>query len=125
MNNNTDKIVMRNMSFYGYHGVMPEEKVLGQKFFIDVVLELDLKPAGTTDHVDDTVSYAEVFEVVKKHAAVERYHLLEALAENMASDILAGFEKLSAVNIEIRKPEAPVNGVFDHFGVQIRRERHA
>ncbi len=125
MNNKSDKIIMKNMSFYGYHGVMAEEKVLGQKFFIDVVLELDLKPAGTTDHVDNTVSYADVFAVVKKHAEVERYHLLEALAENMAHEILSGFNKLRAVSIEVRKPEAPVNGVFDHFGVQIRRERNA
>ncbi len=39
-----DKILMKNMSFYGYHGVMAEEKVLGQKFFIDVVLEVNLNP---------------------------------------------------------------------------------
>jgi len=120
-----DKVLMKNMSFYGYHGVMPEEKVLGQKFFIDVIMELDIKPAGTTDHVDDTVSYAEAFEVVKQHVEVERYHLLEALAENIASDLLSGFDKLSAVEVTIRKPEAPVNGVFDYFGVEIRRERHA
>ena len=120
-----DKIVMKNMSFYGYHGVMPEEKVLGQKFFIDVVMELSLRTAGVTDNVENTVSYADVFEVVKKHAEVERYHLLEALAEHIASEVLTDFNLVKAVEVEIRKPEAPVNGVFDHFGVQIRRERNA
>lgn len=116
---------MRNMSFYGYHGVMAEEKVLGQKFFIDVILEVSLLAAGKTDNVENTVSYADVFEVVKKHAEVERYHLLEALAENIASQVLGDFNLVKAVTVEVRKPEAPVRGVFDHFGVQIRRERDA
>jgi len=119
-----DKILMKNMSFYGYHGVMAEEKVLGQKFYIDVVLELSLKSAGMTDSVEDTVSYAEVFQVVKEHAEVKRYDLLEALAENIASNVLADFQLVKAVEVEVRKPEAPVNGIFDHFGVHIRRTRN-
>ncbi|WP_430883665.1 dihydroneopterin aldolase [Fusibacter sp. JL216-2] len=119
-----DKILMKNMSFYGYHGVMAEEKVLGQKFFIDVVLEVNLKSAGVTDSVENTVSYADVFQVVKDHAEVKRYHLLEALAENIASNVLENFHLVKAVEVEVRKPEAPVHGVFDHFGVHIRRERN-
>lgn len=120
-----DKIIMKNLSFYGYHGVMAEEKVLGQKFFIDVMLDVDVKKAGESDSVEDTVSYADVFEVVKKHAQVKRYHLLEALAEHISMDVLATFDKVHAVEVEVRKPEAPVNGVFDYFGVSIRRDRNA
>tara|TARA_Y100000588_G_C13616334_1_gene653436 strand:+ start:130 stop:495 length:366 start_codon:yes stop_codon:yes gene_type:complete len=120
-----DKILMKNMSFYGYHGVMAEEKVLGQKFFIDVELELSLQAAGKSDNVESTVSYADAFEVVKKHAETMRYDLLEALAENIAKEVLADFSLVKAVNVEVRKPEAPVRGVFDYFGVQIRRERDA
>lgn len=120
-----DKILMKNMSFYGYHGVMTEEKVLGQKFFIDVELEVCLQAAGKSDKVENTVSYADVFEVVKKHAEVKRYDLLEALAEHIASDILSDFSRVGAVSVEVRKPEAPVRGVFDYFGVQIRRQRDA
>lgn len=116
---------MQGMSFYGYHGVMAEEKVLGQKFFIDVVLKVDLRRAGQSDHVSDTVSYADVFAVVKKHAEEKRYHLLEALAENIATETLEVFDKVMAIEVKVRKPEAPVPGVFDYFAVQIRRERHA
>ncbi len=119
-----DKILMKNMSFYGYHGVMAEEKVLGQKFFIDAILFTDTKKAGTSDSVEDTVSYADAFEVVKDHAQNKRYHLLEALVEQIASDLLSKFDKVKAVEVEVRKPEAPVHGVFDYFGVSIRRERH-
>ncbi len=56
---------------------------------------------------------------------MQRYHLLEALAEHIASEVLTDFNLVNAVNVEVRKPEAPVNGVFDHFGVHIRRERNA
>ncbi len=101
-----------------------KRKFLVRNFFIDVVLEVNLKSAGVTDSVENTVSYADVFQVVKDHAEVKRYHLLEALAENIASNVLENFHLVKAVEVEVRKPEAPVHGVFDHFGVHIRRERN-
>lgn len=120
-----DTIIMKNMGFFGYHGVMKEEESLGQKFFIDVLLFLDTKEAGLLDSVDKTVSYAEAFQIVQHHAEVKRYKLLEALAEHIAMDLLDQYELLCSVEVEIRKPEAPVPGLFDHMGVHIQRDRDA
>ncbi len=50
-----DKIVMKSLAFFGYHGVMEEEETLGQKFFIDIELYTDLNKAGQSDKVEDTV----------------------------------------------------------------------
>lgn len=61
-----DKILLSNMGFYGYHGVFKEESVLGQKFFIDMELYLDTKEAGLTDQMEKSVSYGDVYELVKK-----------------------------------------------------------
>lgn len=118
-----DKITLKDLSFFGYHGVLEEEKVLGQKFFIDIDLYLDLKEAGLSDNLHKSVSYAEVYEVAKKHCQEKRYDLLEALAENISKEIFKEFKKIKSVKIKIKKPEAPVKGIFEYMGVSIKRSR--
>ncbi|KJS85289.1 MAG: dienelactone hydrolase [Peptococcaceae bacterium BICA1-8] len=119
-----DKIFLKNLAFFGFHGVMSEEKALGQKFFIDVELSLDLKKAGETDNVKDTVSYADIYQLVKEMVSDNRFNLIEALAENIASEILVKYEEIKETVVLVRKPEAPVPGIFDYFGVEIRRKRN-
>ncbi|SHJ97705.1 dihydroneopterin aldolase [Paramaledivibacter caminithermalis] len=119
-----DKIIMKNLSFFGYHGVLKEENVLGQKFFVDIELYADLKKAGLSDDVQDTVHYGEVYNKVKEIVENRRFKLLEALGENIADTILNDFSKVNEVCIKIRKPGAPVNGIFDYFGIEIRRNRN-
>ena len=89
-----DKILMSNLGFYGYHGLLKEEAVLGQKFFIDIELYLDTKEAGETDDMYKSVSYADVYEVVKEIVENKRFNLLEALAENIASEVLEKFDEI-------------------------------
>lgn len=118
-----DKIIMKNLAFFGYHGVLKEENVLGQKFFVDIELYTDLKKAGISDAVEDTINYAEVYDQVKNIVENERFNLLEALAENIGMTILDSFSMVKEICVSIRKPEAPVNGIYDYFGVEIRRKR--
>jgi 7,8-dihydroneopterin aldolase/epimerase/oxygenase len=120
-----DKIIMKNLSFYGFHGVLPEENKLGQKFMVDAVLYLDLKEAGNSDDVSDTVSYAEVHEIIEYQVTIKQYKLLEALAESIANEILKKHSKVQEIELTIKKPEAPVKGIFDYFAVEIRRNRNA
>lgn len=119
-----DKIIMKNLMFFAYHGVLPEENRLGQKFCISVQLDTNLKKAGITDKVEDTINYAEVYQCVKHIVENKKYKLLEALAENISKEILTKFEKVEEVKITIEKPEAPVSGIFDYFAVEIRRKRN-
>ena len=118
-----DKIVLKNLGFYGYHGVLKEEKVLGQKFFIDIILYTDLRKAGKSDNVDDTVNYALVYEIAKEIVENKIYDLIEAVADDIANTVLEKFEVVKEIEVTIRKPEAPVNGIYDYFGVEIRRGR--
>lgn len=119
-----DKILMNNMGFYGYHGVFKEESVLGQKFFIDIELYLNTKEAGLTDDMNKSVSYGEVYEVVKDIVEKKRFNLLEALSENLAKEILNRFPLIEEVMVRVKKPDAPVPGIYDYFGVEIRRKRY-
>lgn len=118
-----DKIIMQHMGFYGFHGVLEEEKTIGQKFFVDLEMSVDLSEAGKSDQVDHTVSYADVYDDVKYFVESARYNLIEALGENICNMILAKYSQVHEVMVRIKKPEAPVRGIFDYFAVEIRRGR--
>lgn len=119
-----DKILMENMAFYGFHGVLEEEKTLGQKFFVDLELKLDLTMAGKSDAVEHTVSYADVYDDVKYFVESARYNLIEALGENICNMVLSKYPSVTEVTIRIKKPEAPVRGIFDYMGIQLVRTRN-
>lgn len=116
-----DKIILKDMAFYGYHGLLKEESVLGQKFFIDIEIETSTRKAGINDDFTKTINYAEVYEITRALTEDKRFNLIEALAENIAAEVLARFEIASSVMVRIRKKEAPVKGIFDYMGVEIRR----
>lgn len=118
-----DKIIMKDMVFYGYHGVLKEEKTLGQKFHVDAEIHLDLKKAGKTDDLDETVSYAMIYETIKNVMVKENFDLLEALSHKICGEILLSFEKMESLLLKIRKPGAPVAGNFDYFAIEIKRSR--
>ena len=118
-----DKILMNNLGFYGYHGFLKEEATLGQKFFIDMELYLDTREAGQTDDMNKSVSYADVYELVKEIVENKRFNLLEALAENIAEEVLNKFDLLKGIMVRVKKPEAPVPGIYDYFGVEIKRAK--
>lgn len=119
-----DKIIMKNLGFYGYHGVLKEESKLGQKFFIDVEMYTNLKKAGKTDEVKDTISYAETYEVVKSIVENEKHNLLEKIAQRICDELFINFDRIDEIKVKIRKPEAPVHGMYDYFGIEIRRKRN-
>ena len=120
-----DRIILKNLAFYGFHGVMPEENTIGQKFFIDIELFVDLSKASQTDKVEDTVHYGLVYQVVKDVFEKNNFKLIEALAGKISSEIFSNFDEVKELVVAIRKPEAPVHGIFDYFGVEIRRRRDA
>jgi dihydroneopterin aldolase len=121
---NGDAVFLEGLRCYGYHGVNPEERVLGQRFVVDVAVEADLRAAGQTDDLAQTISYSEVARRVQAIVEGEPRDLIEAVAEAVAADLLAGFPAATAVTVTLRKPEAPVKGVFfDAAGVRIRRSR--
>jgi dihydroneopterin aldolase len=118
-----DKIILKNLAFYGYHGAMSEENVLGQKFFVDLELGVDLKTAGKSDRVEDTVHYGMVYDVVKGIIEGPAINLIEAVAEQSIEAIFKEFDKVMTIKMTLKKPEAPVAGIFDYFAVELYRER--
>ena len=118
----TDRIHVEGMKFYGFHGVDPAEKVLGQRFIVDLTVERDLRKAGASDDVADTVSYASLFKLTRQVVEGPSLNLLEAVAEGIARSIALVFPDLECIRVRVRKPEAPVKGsIIDWAAVEIER----
>lgn len=117
-----DKIYLNQMEFYGYHGVFPEETKLGQRFIVDVVLELDLKQAGKTDDLTKTINYAEVYETVKAVVEGSPLKLVEAVAEEIAEKIVSNFPLVKNCIIKVLKPNPPIAGHYHSVAVEINRK---
>ena len=120
-----DKIVIKGLKVFAYHGVNAVEKENGQNFIVDVILHADLSSACKSDNLSDTINYATVRKTITKTLTDNRYDLIEAAAGNTAQAILTEFPKVKTVEITLKKPEAPMNAEFDYVAVNIKREQLA
>lgn len=118
-----DKIYFNGMEFYGYHGVFPEENKLGQRFIVDIELYLDLGPAGKSDNLQQTINYAEVYQLCKEIVETEKYMLVEKIAQQIAERALQQFPLLDELLVRVIKPNPPIPGQYDSVAVEIRRGR--
>ena len=112
------------MQFYGFHGVNPEERRLGQPFIVDLEAELDLATAGESDRLQDTVSYTHLYRVVKTVVEGEPRNLLENAASAIARGVLDQHPAVQAVRVRVQKPRPPIRGsVVEAAEVDIYRTR--
>ena len=116
-----DSIIARGLTFSACHGVEAQEKIHPQIFKVDLELFLNLQTAGHTDELKDTINYDQVYHLVEKIVIEKSYALLEALAENIARNLLAVFTQIHSLEVTVYKPQAPVQGEFEYFAVKIKR----
>jgi len=116
-----DLIEIKGIKSFGYHGVFESEKIAGQDFYVDVLLELDLTRASVTDDVADTVNYAEVTDLVVEEITGERVSLIEKLASRIIDRIKSSYPQIMAVSVTVHKPQAPVNAQVSDISVTITR----
>ena len=118
-----DEIKLEGLEFFGYHGCLPHEHEIGQIFLVDVLLTADLKAAGQRDDLAYTVNYADIYELVREIMTGETRHLIEALAEDIASSILKEYPAVNSVQVAVHKPSAPLPGKIRDAAVRITRTR--
>ena len=119
-----DAVVLQGMTFFGRHGVLPEEAVLGQKFVVDLRIYRCLRAAGVSDRVEDTVDYSRVVEDVRGIVEGEkRYQLIEALAHDITETIFGNFDAVEAVDVCVKKPQVALMASLDYSAVEVRRRR--
>lgn len=121
----TDRIELRGMRFSARHGLLPEEMREPQPFEVDIVLHADLRRAGVADDLSATTDYGRLYGIAAAVMAGPPRNLVEALAEEIAEAVMEGTDRgvVEAVEVTVRKPQAPMPGPFRTVGVTILRRR--
>jgi dihydroneopterin aldolase len=116
-----DVILLEGIQIPAALGVTAAERRMRRPVLLDLEVERPLRTAGHSDNIRHTIHYKRIFEIVEDVAAHQEHRLVEALAERIASAVLAKFDA-DAVTVSVRKPK-PIAGVLDYAGVRITRRR--
>lgn len=119
-----DEIRIENLKVFANHGVYDFEQENGQDFYINAVLYVDTRKAGTTDDLELSTNYGEVCHFINTFVSENVYKLIETVAEKLAREILINFPLVKALDLEVRKPQAPIGLPFESVSVKIHRAWH-
>ena len=117
-----DCIKIRQLEIFAYHGCNEDEKINGQKFYVDANLYTDVRTPGLSDDLEDTVNYAKACKFINKFMTENRFDLIEAVAEQTTRGLLKEFPKIKAIDFTINKPNAPIKLPFGNVAVSISRK---
>ena len=117
-----DCIKIRQLEIFAYHGCNEDEKINGQKFYVDANLYTDVRTPGLSDDLEDTVNYAKACKFINKFMTENRFDLIEAVAEQTTRGLLKEFPKIKANDFTINKPNAPIKLPFGNVAVSISRK---
>ena len=112
-------ITLKNCAFFARHGLFESEENLGQRFFVDIVLNVEANTALTEDDESDVVDYGAVYGSVTRIVTSERFRLIEALAWRIGSVLCEEFPAVRHARITVRKPSVPIEGVLDYAEVTV------
>lgn len=118
-----DKLQLRGMRFYGYHGVFAEENRLGQQFIVDLELLIDLQQAALTDELQYALDYSELHEFVRGIVEGPPVKLIEALTDQVASRVLEHYTMVNEITVRVTKPHPPFKVEFDGVTIEMNRKR--
>ncbi|MCF8223862.1 MAG: dihydroneopterin aldolase [Bacteroidales bacterium] len=113
-------IEIENMEFYAFHGHFKEEQIVGNKFLIDLSLEVDLDKASRSDKLEDTVDYQVAFRVVKEEMEKKSY-LLENIGGRILDSIYENLQGIKKATVRIRKMNPPMGGHINSVSVTMTR----
>ena len=118
----SDFIEVKGISGFGYHGLFEHERINGQSFSVDVILELRNKKASKSDRIEDAVDYSKVIALVHAHIVGEPVNLIERLAQRIAENLLEQFP-IKSVEVVVHKANAPVGLPVKDIAVRLRRSQ--
>lgn len=119
-----DEIRIEKLEVYAYHGVYPKERRKGQTFVVNATLYTDTARAGIKDELYLATDYGEVCVFIDKWMRKNTYQLLESVVENLSREILLKFDLISEIDLEVKKPDAPIDLPFGCVSVKVHRGWH-
>jgi dihydroneopterin aldolase len=115
-------IELSGLVVFGHHGYLEEERRLGQRFLVDLWVDVD-ESATSSDRLDDTIDYRRLAAVVREVFAGQERLLLEGLAGAVVDGILGSFEAVERVRVRVRKPDVVLDPPVEHAAVIVDRTR--
>lgn len=112
------KVSLEGMEFYARHGYYEEERVIGNKYSVDVTLEVDFSEAASEDKLEGTVNYEQVYEIVRDVMSIDA-NLLEHLAGKMIKSLKDAFQSVQKVQVKISKYNPPIKGLCHKATVEL------
>ena len=112
------KIYLRNVRFHAFHGVLPQEGIVGNDYLVNLVLDYDFSSAMKTDDLQGTLNYAEVYQKVREEMAVPS-KLLEHVAGRIAHRLFSDFPEIQKLQLSITKVNPPMGGDSDGAGIEV------
>jgi len=106
------------MKFHSFHGVLSQEKIIGGDFLVNLLLEADQIEACNTDNVEDTISYADIYDLIKKEMQTPS-ELLEHIAGRIYKKIMEAYPEIKSLEVTVSKLNPPVNGEMDRAEIVI------
>lgn len=114
----SSKIYLRNVRFHAFHGVLPQEGIVGNDYLVNLVLDYDFSSAMKTDDLQGTLNYAEVYQKVREEMAVPT-KLLEHVAGRIAHRLFSDFPEIQKLQLSITKVNPPMGADSDGAGVEV------
>lgn len=114
----SSKIYLRNVRFHAFHGVLPQEGIVGNDYLVNLVLDYDFSSAMKTDNLQGTLNYAEVYQKVREEMAVPS-KLLEHVAGRIAHRLFSDFPEIQKLQLSITKVNPPMGADSDGAGVEV------
>ena len=105
------------MKFYAFHGVLPQENVVGAYYYLGLKLKTDFTYAAETDELEGTVSYADIFTAVQEEMAIPS-KLLEHVCQRIASRIFKDYSTIETIDICLYKENPPMGACAQRIGVE-------
>ncbi|MEW5806506.1 MAG: dihydroneopterin aldolase [Acidobacteriota bacterium] len=118
-----DKVFISGIRFHGFHGLTQQEREMGMRFSVDVEMERDLSIAAEKDGLNNTIDYRKVHQLVVEIGRKESHSLIERLAGRIVSEVMKRFS-VDRVTVKVRKETPVLDGIVDHVGVELTRERN-
>ncbi len=117
------KVHLNDMIFYGFHGVYPEERKLGQRFIVTFTFETEDENDIKIKELSDTIDYTKVYSTIKHIMENKQFLLLENCANEMIETVFNTFPGLKYINVKIKKPSVPINGTLSSVELEMSRSR--
>ncbi len=117
----TSKILIENLNIFAFHGVLPEEKILGTNYILNVEIHADLQKASESDDLKDTINYAEINDILHAEMAIPS-QLLEHVIGRIISKIKNSFPQISFIKVKLTKTNPPMKGEMHGVSVEIESE---